>query len=214
MFKRVSKKITFVFCLFLLVVFMRRILRKIFSFLPGYNLKQEVIFTPALARGLSYYTGFIVEVLSKQTEMGSIGGGGRYDNLTGAFGMPDVPGVGISFGAERIYDIMETLDKFPKNIGSQVNALIICLDEESMLTGLRLTQYLREFGISSDQYPEVVKMNKSMKYPNVLKIPYVIIIGEEERKNNTPTLKNMTSGNQEKLEWPFLIDKIKSELHG
>lgn len=189
-------------------------LRKIFSYLPDYNLKQEVIFTPALARGLSYYTGFIVEVLSKQTEMGSIGGGGRYDNLTGAFGMPDVPGVGISFGAERIYDVMETLDKFPKNIGSQVSALIICLDEESMLTGLKLTQYLRGAGISSDQYPEVVKMNKSMKYANDLKIPFVIIIGEEERKNNIAALKNMTSGNQEKLEWPLLVEKIKSEIHG
>lgn len=188
-------------------------LKQVFSFLESYNLQQEVLFNPALARGLSYYTGFIVEVLSRQVDMGSLGGGGRYDNLTGAFGMPDVPGVGISFGAERIYDVMESLDKFPKNLSSQVSALVICLDEESMFTGLRLTQFLREAGISSDQYPDVVKMNKSMKYANDLKIPYVIIIGEEERKNNTPTLKNMTSGAQEKLEWPVLVEKIKADGH-
>lgn len=181
----------------------------IFSMLQGYNLQQEIRFDPALARGLSYYTGFIVEVVAKNASMGSLGGGGRYDNLTGSFGMPDVPGVGISFGAERIFDVMETMDLFPKNIGGSLQVLVIALDPDSMEYGIRITQTLRNAEIAADQYPELVKMNKSMKYANDLKIPYVVIIGEEERNTGKLSVKDMESGNQEKLEVRELIEKIK-----
>lgn len=183
-------------------------LDKIFSTTHVYDLKQDLVFDPTLARGLSYYTGFITEVVAKNTEMGSLGGGGRYDNLTGSFGMPDVPGVGISFGAERIYDVMESLALFPKHIGSQLKVLVIALDENALSLGTQLTNTLRQHTIATDQYPEVVKMNKSMKYANDLQVPYVIIIGEEERTTGQLTLKNMVSGEQYKLSVDQIITKI------
>lgn len=180
----------------------------IFSATQHYELKQQLVFDPTLARGLSYYTGFITEVVATNAEMGSLGGGGRYDNLTSAFGMPDVPGVGISFGAERIYDVMETLQLFPKHIGSLLKVLVIALDEQSLGLGTTITNNLRQHNIASDQYPEIVKMAKSMKYANDLAVPYVIIIGEEERTTGNLTLKNMTSGEQEKLTITQIIAKI------
>ena len=184
-------------------------LDKIFTGIKSYDLKQRLVFDPTLARGLSYYTGFITEVVATHAEMGSLGGGGRYDNLTGAFGMPDVPGVGISFGAERIYDVMESLKLFPVDLGNQLNVLVIVLDEIAMALGTSITNQLRSNKISSDQYPEIVKINKSMKYANDLKVPYVIIIGEEERTSGNFTLKNMISGEQEKLSIEQIINKIK-----
>lgn len=183
-------------------------LDNILNSIQAYDLKQEVVFDPTLARGLSYYTGFITEVVAKTAEMGSLGGGGRYDNLTGAFGMPDVPGVGISFGAERIYDVMETLQLFPSNLGNTLKVLVIALDEKSMSLGTRITHQLRTALIASDQYPEIVKMNKSMKYANDLIVPYVIIIGEEERTSGLLSYKDMISGEQLKL----TIDQIIAKL--
>lgn len=183
-------------------------LDKIFNATGSYNLNQELVFDPSLARGLSYYTGFITEVVAKNADMGSLGGGGRYDNLTGAFGMPDIPGVGVSFGAERIFDVMETLNLFPAQIGNPLKVLVIALDEDSLSHGTSVTNQLRADGIPSDQYPEVVKMNKSMKYANDLKVPYVIIIGEEERTSGLLTIKNMVTGEQIKL----TIEKIKEQI--
>jgi histidyl-tRNA synthetase len=186
-------------------------LDNIFTSIKEYGLNQEVIFDPTLARGLSYYTGFITEVVAKNAEMGSLGGGGRYDNLTGAFGMPDVPGVGISFGAERIYDVMETLKIFPSNLGNTLKVLVIALDEKSISLGTRITHQLRTARIASDQYPEIVKMNKSMKYANDLSVPYVIIIGEEERISGLLSFKNMLSGEQLKLTVGQIIDHIAKD---
>ncbi|MEO5581697.1 MAG: histidine--tRNA ligase [Saprospiraceae bacterium] len=184
-------------------------LDKIFKATACYDLKQELAFDPSLARGLSYYTGFITEVVAKNTEMGSLGGGGRYDNLTGAFGMPDIPGVGISFGAERIFDVMETLKLFPAQIGNSLKVLVIALDENALSMGTIVTNQLRVNGIPSDQYPEVAKMNKSMKYANDLKVPFVIIIGEEEMTSGLLAFKNMINGEQIKLNIEKIIEKIK-----
>ncbi|MEP7321244.1 MAG: histidine--tRNA ligase, partial [Saprospiraceae bacterium] len=185
-------------------------LDKIFNATVSYDLKQELVFDPSLARGLSYYTGFITEVVAKNAEMGSLGGGGRYDNLTGAFGMPDIPGVGVSFGAERIFDVMETLKLFPAQIGNSLKVLVIALDENSLSMGTRVTNELRANDIPGDQYPEVVKMNKSMKYANDLKVPYVIIIGEAERTSGLLSLKNMISGEQTNLNIESIIEIIKT----
>ena len=141
--------------------------------------------------------------------MGSLGGGGRYDNLTGSFGMPDIPGVGISFGAERIYDVMESLQLFPESVVSLLKVLVIGLDDQAITLATSVTNQLRSNAIPSDQYPEVVKMNKSMKYANDLKVPFVIIIGQEEMLTRSYTLKNMITGSQEKLTLDQIIAKIK-----
>ena len=184
-------------------------LDKIFSTSASYDLAQELVFDPTLARGLSYYTGFIVEVVAKNAQMGSLGGGGRYDNLTGSFGMPDIPGVGISFGAERIYDVMESLQLVPESVVSLLKVLVIGLDDQAITLATSVTNQLRSNAIPSDQYPEVVKMNKSMKYANDLKVPFVIIIGQEELLTRSYTLKNMITGSQEKLTLDQIIAKIK-----
>ncbi len=184
-------------------------LKMIFDASKAYHLKQEVIFDPTLARGLSYYTGFITEVVAKNAQMGSLGGGGRYDNLTGAFGMPDVPGVGVSFGAERIYDVMETLNLFPIELGNILKVLVIALDQNALMNGIEITNAIRQHGIACDQYPEVVKMQKSMKYANDIKVPNVILLGEEEIKSGLFSLKNMSSGEQSKLTLDQIIEKLK-----
>ncbi|MEP7267281.1 MAG: histidine--tRNA ligase [Saprospiraceae bacterium] len=185
-------------------------LKQIFSFTAIYSLKQSLVFDPTLARGLSYYTGFITEVSAMNSQMGSLGGGGRYDNLTGSFGMPDVPGVGISFGAERIFDVMEELKLFPYNIANQLQVLVIPMIDIATNQAVKITQNLRAIQINADQYPEVVKLNKSMKYANDLKVPFVVLIGEEELQNQLYTLKNMLSGEQEKLSKEKLLQKLQA----
>lgn len=183
-------------------------LTAIFNHSKNYSLQQKVVFDPTLARGLSYYTGFITEVVTTNAQMGSLGGGGRYDNLTGSFGMPDVPGVGISFGAERIFDVMEELKLFPSHIGHQLKAMIIPMSESCIHTAIAITQTLRAAKINADQYPDIVKMNKSMKYANDLNVPYVIIIGDEEVSSGMFSLKNMITGEQQKITKDQLIQTL------
>lgn len=166
-----------------------------------------------LARGLSYYTGCIFEVaVDSQAypgfKMGSIGGGGRYDNLTGTFGMPGVSGVGVSFGAERIFDVMEELNLFPDDVQKDIAVLLIALDEESHQKAFEWLTQLRKSGIAADLYPEPTKMKKQMNYANARAVPYVAIIGEEERNNNQVSLKNMISGEQKLIS----IDDLKVSL--
>ncbi len=170
--------------------------------------KNDVKFDITLARGLSYYTGCIFEVSAKDVKMGSIGGGGRYDDLTGIFGLKNVSGVGISFGAERIYDVMEELNLFPKKDTAALKVLLIAFDEESHRYAFKTLGDLRAIGINADLYPEPAKMNKQMKYANSRKVPYTIIIGSEEMETGLLTLKNMTEGTQEKLH----IEEIVRQL--
>jgi len=157
----------------------------------------QVKFDITLARGLGYYTGFICEVVAGgDVQMGSIGGGGRYDNLTGVFGLPNVSGVGISFGAERIYDVMEELGLWPKDLETTLQVMILTMDTESFVTGTKILALLRNVGINSDIYPSPVKFQKQIKYANDKKVPYVIVIGPEEIAANKYALKNMRAGTQ------------------
>ena len=160
----------------------------------------ELVFDITLARGLSYYTGCVFEVKAKGVEMGSIGGGGRYDNLTGSFGLKDVSGVGVSFGAARIYLVMEELGLFPEELDNALELLIIALDEESHLHAFSLLNDLRQKSIVADLYPEAAKMKKMMKYANNISAPFVIILGESERVSKEYKVKNMESGEQISLD--------------
>jgi histidyl-tRNA synthetase len=162
---------------------------------------NELQFDISLARGLNYYTGCIFEVKVDSGaypgfSMGSIGGGGRYDNLTGVFGLSGVSGVGISFGAERIFDVMEELSLFPTDVQKDIEVLVVALDSESHHYAFRLVTSMRLEGIACDLYPEPAKMKKQMSYANARKVPYVAIIGEDERKGEKVSLKNMMTGDQ------------------
>ena len=161
----------------------------------------ELHFDISLARGLNYYTGCIFEVKVDTAvypgfSMGSIGGGGRYDNLTGVFGLSGVSGVGVSFGAERIYDVMEELHLFPADVHKDIEVLFVALDEASHQYAFRLGADLRKSGIACDIYPEPAKMKKQMSYANARNVPYVAIIGESERLESKVSLKNMVTGEQ------------------
>ena len=155
----------------------------------------------SLARGLNYYTGAIFEVKAKDFQIGSICGGGRYDDLTGIFGLPDTSGVGISFGADRIYDVMLGLGLFPEEAQMTTKVLLINFGGEEMKCSMRLLKELRKAGIQSDIYPDAAKMKKQMEYANKRAIPYVVIVGESERIEGVATVKNMVKGEQQKV--PF-----------
>src|SRR5690606_12343903 len=149
-----------------------------------------------LARGLNYYTGTILEVKTNEVQMGSIGGGGRYDDLTGMFGLKGLTGVGISFGADRIYDVLEELNLFPERTGIGTKVLISNFDTEAEKYALPLLQKLRKAGIAAEIYPSPSKLKKQMVYANAKNIPFVILIGEEEMQKGLFTIKNMESGDQ------------------
>jgi histidyl-tRNA synthetase len=159
-----------------------------------------------LARGLNYYTGAIFEVKALDVQMGSITGGGRYDNLTGIFGMPNVSGVGISFGADRIYDVLSELNLYPENLQSTTQMLFATFGEQELLYALRWAKALREKGISVEVYPEPTKMKKQMGYADSKKIPYVAIVGGDEMAAGKVMLKNMQSGEQQLLSLDQLTD--------
>ena len=165
-----------------------------------------------LARGLNYYTGFIFEVKALNVEMGSIGGGGRYDDLTGIFGVKDLSGVGISFGADRIYDVMEALNLFPDGIEQSTKVLIANFDSSTIEKSVQLLYSLRGIGIPAELYPEETKMKKQFKYADDRHIPFVIVIGEEELANGTVNIKNMSTGNQFSLVHDEVMDWMKNEM--
>lgn len=150
----------------------------------------------SLARGLNYYTGTIIEVKALDVEIGSITGGGRYDNLTGVFGVSGLSGVGISFGADRIYDVLNALDLYPKEITGSVKVLFINFGSKEAGVAMRCIKSLREAGISAQLYPDCAKMKKQMQYANVKGIPYVVLIGDSELTTGTATVKNMADGSQ------------------
>ena len=159
------------------------------------NLELDI----TLARGINYYTGAIFEVKTNEVAMGSIGGGGRYDDLTGMFGLSDLTGVGISFGADRIYDVLEELKLFPQSTSESTKVLISNFDEKAEKFALPLLQTLRDKGISAEIYPSSAKLKKQMAYADDKNIPFVILIGSDEMETGLLSIKNMKSGEQQKL---------------
>jgi histidyl-tRNA synthetase len=160
-----------------------------------------------LARGLNYYTGIIFEAKAPaEVKMGSIGGGGRYDDLTGLFGVPNIPGVGISFGVDRIYDVMEELKLFPEDLEQSTKVLFFNLGEEESKTAYNLLQQLRQKGVASEIYHEPAKMDKQFKYAEKKNIPFVVIIGSKEIEEKRVTIKNIQSGQQQQISFEELIN--------
>lgn len=153
----------------------------------------------SLARGLNYYTGTIIEVKALDVAIGSITGGGRYDNLTGVFGMPGLSGVGISFGADRIYDVMNQLDLYPEEISESVKVMFVNFGEAEALQSMKYVKELRDAGIAAQLYPDAAKLKKQMALADAEKIPFVAIVGESELEDGSIMLKNMVSGTQEKM---------------
>ena len=171
-------------------------LEELFGYIAAAGLKCEVELDLTLARGLNYYTGAIFEVKAKDVTIGSICGGGRYDNLTGIFGMPDVSGVGISFGADRIYDVLTELDAFPADLSQSSQLLFINFGPAEQAACIRVAARLRAEGVATLIYPEAAKMKKQMDFANRKQIPFVAFIGENEMRDGTVTLKNMADGSQ------------------
>ncbi len=172
------------------------------------GLDAELDLDVSLARGLNYYTGTIIEVKARDVAIGSITGGGRYDNLTGIFGMPGISGVGISFGADRIYDVLNTLNLYPDKTQTGTRIMFVNFGHSESIASLKMIKALRSAGISAEIYPEPAKMKKQMGYADALHIPFVAIIGENEMKNGTVTLKDMTIGEQQQLTIDSLIEAI------
>lgn len=173
------------------------------------NKGLEIVLDLCLARGLNYYTGAIFEVKAKDVQMGSITGGGRYDNLTGIFGMPDVSGVGISFGADRIYDVLTELNLYSADLQSTTQLLFATFGQEEMRYAIRLASRLREAGLRVEVYPEPTKMKKQMGYADAKHIPFVAIIGGDEMAAQKMMLKNMTTGEQQQVDTEECIRLIQ-----
>lgn len=173
------------------------------------GVKATIDLDPSLARGLNYYTGTIIEVKALNVEIGSITGGGRYDNLTGVFGLDNVSGVGISFGADRIYDVLNQLDLYPEATRTTTKVLFVNFGEAEATASLKHIKNLRASGISAEIFPESSKMKKQMGYANDNGIPFVAIIGETELANGTIMLKDMNLGTQQPLTIDEVIEKLK-----
>lgn len=181
----------------------------IFGYTDALNIPLEIELDLSLARGLNYYTGAIFEVKAKDFAIGSICGGGRYDDLTGIFGMPNMSGVGISFGADRIYDVMTGLNLFPAETKGTTRVLLLNFGKKEELAALKVMQQLRQADIACEIYPESAKMKKQMEYANRRGVPYVVIIGSDELAEGAATLKNMTTGEQTKVAQTELLNLIK-----
>jgi histidyl-tRNA synthetase len=182
----------------------------VLDYLASFRIRNaQVSLDIALARGLSYYTGCIFEVKVNNANMGSISGGGRYDNLTGMFGLPDVSGVGFSFGVDRIYDVMEELNLFSTASQTITQLLIINFDPASEQYALPLLQQFREAGIATELYPEAAKLKKQMTYADQKKIPFVLLVGSEEMQTGLLQLKNMATGQQQALTPTDIITTIQ-----
>jgi histidyl-tRNA synthetase len=174
------------------------------------SLNNEIQLDLTLARGLSYYTGAIFEVKALDTPMGSISGGGRYDNLTGIFGMPGLSGVGISFGVDRIYDVLNALDLYPKDSLNTTQVLFINFGEKETAYCLPIIAKVRQAGIRAEIFPDSAKMKKQMSYANAKQIPYVVLAGESEIAAQKVTLKNMSTGEQQLLSVDEIIHAMKA----
>ena len=180
-------------------------LKELFGYIDAAGLKCDVELDLTLARGLNYYTGAIFEVKAKDVQIGSICGGGRYDNLTGIFGMPDVSGVGISFGADRIYDVLTELNAFPEGLEQAARVMFSNYGAAEQAACIGIAARLRAAGISALIYPDAAKMKKQMDFANRKQMPFVAFVGENEMRDGTVTLKNMTDGSQKTLSVDELI---------
>ena len=199
------------------IKFLKDFLSKSSTGLEGINeienltkLSKEFIFDINLARGLSYYTSSIFEVILNEKNIGSLCGGGRYDDLTEIFGYKDISGIGISFGIERIYEIMKERNLFPDSINKKDTVLVCSMSEKYLDDSLKISSILRNNNISTDLYPDNPKLKKQLQYANNNDIPYVIIIGEDEVTSKLYTLKDMETGSQEKLGIDEIISKVSS----
>ena len=177
--------------------------------LKASHLRNELELDLTLARGLNYYTGCIFEVKALDVQIGSITGGGRYDNLTGIFGLPGLSGVGISFGADRIYDVLTQLDLYPAETNSGARILFINFGAKEAAHCLQLAAAIRKAGISAEVYPDSVKMKKQMSYANAHHVPFVALVGETEMAEGKVALKNMETGEQQSLTIDEVIETIK-----
>ena len=185
-------------------------LRTVISDTLALGLDAELDLDVSLARGLNYYTGTIIEVKALDYAIGSITGGGRYDNLTGVFGMPGVSGVGISFGADRIYDVLNGLNLYPVDLGATSQVMFVNFGGGETAAALKAVKVLRSQGISCELYPDPVKMKKQMAYANSSAIPYVAMIGEAEAAAGTVTLKNMAEGTQQTLPLAKVAEQLNA----
>ena len=182
---------------------------EIFGYVAELGLELPIELDLSLARGLNYYTGAIFEVKALDYAIGSICGGGRYDDLTGIFGLPNTSGVGISFGADRIYDVMVGLDLFPEEVNFTTKVLFVNLGAEEQMASMQIIRSLRDCGIAAEIYPESAKMKKQMEYANRRSIPYVVIIGSNELAERKATVKNMLSGEQQSVAFEEVADLLK-----
>ncbi|MDE5844468.1 MAG: histidine--tRNA ligase [Muribaculaceae bacterium] len=185
-------------------------LKTVFEGVKKAGIDARITLDVSLARGLNYYTGTIIEVKALDVEIGSITGGGRYDNLTGIFGLKDVSGVGISFGADRIYDVLNTLDLYPKDTLAAVDVMFANMGENEAAVSMKMLRELRHAGIAAEIYPDSSKMQKQMKYADSLGVRYVAIVGETEAADGTLTLKNMATGDQQTVTPDQAIAIIKA----
>lgn len=186
-------------------------LESVFVMLRGSGSKLDVELDLSLARGLNYYTGAIFEVKAADWPIGSICGGGRYDDLTGIFGLPDTSGVGISFGADRIYDVMCGLDLFPRSASVTTKVMMINFGGDELSASLTLLDRLRKAGIASDIYPEAAKMKKQLEYADRRAIPFVVIVGQSEMEQQRATVKDMTRKEQTQVDFDQLTDYFKNQ---
>ena len=175
------------------------------------ELKNEIALDLTLARGLNYYTGCIFEVKALDVEIGSITGGGRYDNLTGIFGMPGLSGVGISFGADRIYDVLNQLNLYPQDAIQSAQILFINFGTAEAAYCLKMASQLRQAGIRTEIYPDSVKMKKQMSYANAISVPFVALVGESEMESGLISVKDMASGEQKQIALDDIIQLIRAK---
>lgn len=190
-------------------------IEQVFEYLEGMlsaaASKPDLELDITLARGLNYYTGCIFEVKTNEVAMGSIGGGGRYDDLTGMFGLKGLTGAGISFGADRIYDVLQELNLFPESAAAGIRVLISNFDKDAEKYALPILQQLRSAGIAAELYPSSAKLKKQMSYADDKRIPFVILIGSDEMQTGLLTLKDMHSGEQQKLTAAAIIALLKGQ---
>ncbi len=184
----------------------------LFAYLAEAGITKNYLFDLTLARGLDYYTGTIFEVTATEYTIGSICGGGRYDDLTGIFGMPGVSGVGVSFGADRIYDVMLNTGKFPEESERSTEVLFLNFGEDEVRGVLPLVRELRGKDIATELYPGMVKIKKQMSYANQNRIPLVVLVGKDELQQKTATVKDMITGGQEKIPFAQLTERIREKV--
>ena len=190
-------------------------LQTVLDFLEGYQFSNQLKIDFSLARGLSYYTGCIFEVAvdtsidhQKNIKIGSIGGGGRYADLTGIFGLKDMSGVGVSFGAARIYDVMDELDLFENIDLNECKVMLLCMDETALKYGFKAIRKIRQAGIASSIYPKAWKFQKLMKFANNVKVPFVVVIGSQEVDSGMLGFKNMQTGDQNACSIDSIIQQL------